>query len=455
MIYRIYPSKDTFITNYKRNNVAQTGSNAGASEILYTFRKSSVSGTSTYSSGSVARILTQFDLSSITTLTASNKAPTNGITYKLKMSDARHAKTLPSSYDLEIAQLTTDWDEGRGIDIDNYSDKGFANWDKAKSNAYWTAAGSDFTLSKVVTSHFDEGDEDLDVNVTSQVNDWLAGSTANRGFIIKMTSSIEDGDTDFYIKMFHARNTHYLGKRPCLEAQWDDSVKDDRTNFIFDNTGSLYLYNIVRGQLTNISNVGTGNNVLTVKISDASGTLATYSGSHTGIAGIYSATFALATGSYSGSKFYDTWFLNSKVYVTNSFYPQANAPSDDLEEKQYFFNVTNLKNEYESDELVRFRVFARNNNYNPAVVLTASSGPKPVIINKAYYRIDDDRTNEVIIPFGTGSVETTRLSYDKNGNYFDFYMSSLAPNNVYRILFLLVDNGQNQLVDKGFKFKVV
>ena len=62
---------------------------------------------------------------------------------------------------------------------------------------------------------------------------------------------------------------------------------------------------------------------------------------------------------------------------------------------------------------------------------------------------------EIIIPFGTGSIETTRLSYDKNGNYFDFNMNSLAPRNVYRIVFLFDNNGQKQLIDEGFKFKLV
>lgn len=455
MIYRIYPSKDTYITNFRKSNIHQTGSNVGGSEILQVFRQEPVSGTSVYASGSVARILTKFDLASVHSLTASNIAPSNGVTYKLKMSDAVHAKTLPTSYDLEVMQLTKDWDEGRGVDIDSYSDKGFANWDKAKSNSYWTAAGSDFTLANIAVAHFDEGDENLDVDVTAHVNSWLTGGLANNGFIIRMTSSIEDGGTEYFTKMFHARNTHYLSKRPCLEMQWDDSIKDNRSNFVFDATGSLYLYNIVRGALTNIVGVGTGQDVLTVRIIDASGTILTTSASHTGLTGIYSTSFALSSASYSGSRFNDIWFLGAKSYSTNSFYPVGNFSYDNVVDNQYNVNVIGLKNEYESDELVRFRLFVKNKNYNPAKVLTASIGPTSLIIDKAYYRIDDDRTNETIIPFGTGSTETTRLSYDKNGNYFNFYMSSLPANNVYRLLLLFNDSGQNILIDNGFKFKVV
>ena len=270
-----------------------------------------------------------------------------------------------------------------------------------------------------------------------------------------MSSSLENGNSDYYIKMFHARNTHFLSKRPCLEARWDDSIKDDRNNFIFDYTGSLYLYNTVRGQLTDIQGLATGTNVLAVDISDASGTLMTVSASSTGIAGIYSASFCLATGSYSGSVFYDTWYSNVRTYAENSFYPYDSFANDNVENDQYFVNITNLQNEYENDEFVRLRLFVRNKDYAPAVFTTASLTPQGIVINKAYYRISDDRTDEIIIPFGTGSIETTRLSYDKNGNYFDFNMNSLAPRNVYRIVFLFDNNGQKQLIDEGFKFKLV
>ena len=35
-------------------------------------------------------------------------------------------------------------------------------------------------------------------------------------------------------------------------------------------------------------------------------------------------------------------------------------------------NVTNIRNEYETDELIRFRLFVRKRDYNPAVVTTSS-----------------------------------------------------------------------------------
>lgn len=455
MIYRIFSDRDSFISNFPRNNVPQTGSNFGKSEILQLFSVAPISTSLGTISGSAARVLLKFDVSQISSLTSSTAAPSTGLAYRLRLKDARHAKTLPSSYDVEVFPLVTDWDEGRGVDVDSFFDKGFANWEKSKSNLYWNIPGGDFTGSLRSVQHFDEGDEDLSVNVTHIVNAWLTGGLPNYGFMVKLSSSLESGSSDYYIKMFHGRTTNFVGREPYLEASWDDSLRDDRNNFVFDNTGSLFLYNRVRGQLSNIPGIGTGSNVLTVKIVDSSGTIKVVSGSHVGVTGIYSSSFAIATASYSGSTFSDVWFSGSNVFMTCSFTPSDNFSLCSSRVSQYFVSMPGLKSEYEGDEVVRMNLFVRDRDYNPAVVLTASSAPTGLVVSKAYYRIDNDRTDEVVVPFGTGSVETTRLSYDRDGNYFKFYMSSLSRGSVYRIVYLFDVDGQRQVIDRSFKFKVV
>lgn len=449
-IFRIFAQNDTFITNYLKDNVAQTGSNFGASEILYLFKQTAI--TSSLSS-SLARILMKFDFSGIAALTASNQAPASGISYRLFLRDARHAQTKPASYDVEIFQLSRSWDEGNGQDLDTFLDAGYANWMKAKSNVSWTAPGGDIISSPSVTTHFDTGHEDLNVDITPIVNSWLTGSRTNNGLLIRVSSSQEADSSDYYIKMFHSRVTHFPDRRPYIEAAWDDSRRDDRDNFVFDNTGSLFLYNIVRGQLTNIPTVGT--NKLLVRITDKSGTLTTVTASHTGITGIYSASFAIATGSYSGSVFNDIWFSGSRTYTTGTFYPTDDFSVQSVPVGPYFVSFPNIKNTYRADETVRFNMFVRRRDYNPAVVLTASSDASGLVVTKAYYRIDNDRTREIVVPFGTGSVETTRLSYGGKGNYFDFFMSSLSENELYRIVLLFDVDGKRQVIDGNWKFRVM
>lgn len=354
MIFRLFPTKDTFITNVRVNDVAQTASNLGASEILHVFRVAPVGN----QSGSLGRILSRFDVSGVPALTASLSS--GSVSFKLRMKNARHAETLPSSFDLEVMRVTTDWDEGRGHDADLFVDRGFANWDKAKSNVLWNTAGGDYDLTGSAVVHFDVGDEDLVADVTTIANQWIVGSAQNYGLMVRMSSSFESSSTDYYVKKFHSRETHFPDYRPYLEVAWDDSVQGA--------TGSA--------------------------------TIATGSG-------------------------------------------------------PYVVNVTNIKNSYERDEVVRMRLFVRPFDYNPAVVLTASLGPSGQIVSQAFYRIVNDRTNEVVVPFGTGSTKTTRLSYDDRGNYFDFYMSTLPENSVYRLSFLFNIGSQQLLIDEGFKFKVV
>jgi hypothetical protein len=94
-------------------------------------------------------------------------------------------------------------------------------------------------------------------------------------------------------------------------------------------------------------------------------------------------------------------------------------------------------------------------DFNPATVSSSSFDISGSVISEAYYKVTNDRTNEVFVPFSTGSLKFSRLSYDNKGNYFWFYMNSLPPKNVYRLAFLFYDGAQKRVIDNGFKFRVV
>lgn len=453
MIHRIFPQKDTFITNVQKSRVQQTGSNFGAAESLDLFKIAGVSGTiGVAGTSSLSRILMKFDLSTVSALTASGMAPTSGIQYFLKLRHVTTAETLPASFDVTVHRLSADWDEGRGLDVESYLDKGYANWVKPKSNSTW-ASGSDYSDAVTSSYHFDDGYENLDVDVTSIVNSWLVSGSANNGFLIKLTGSVESNDdyNDYYIKRFYSRTSNFNDRRPYLEARWNDAVMDDRINLVYSRTGSLFMYNLVNGQLTDLS---IGTNSLRVSIADASGTLLTLTGSHVGKTGIYSASFALPTGSYSGSLFYDKWGSGSYAFLTGTFSINNETPIRTMSPVRYTAVIRNLNNDYDPADNVRLDVFFRKKTNTQTVVLTASLGSKPEIVYKGYYAVENESTRERVIEFGTGSLETTRLSYDENGNYFNLRMGNLHAGNVYRILFLVHDRGQQQLVDEGFKFKI-
>jgi hypothetical protein len=462
MIYRVFPNADTFITNQQKIYVPQTASNFGASEVMQVFMIGPVSGaTGAVATASYAHALVQFDLTTIAALTSSKNAPSTGVTYRLHLFDARSTGSLPNGYTMEVLALSQPWNEGMGYDTQLFSDLGAANWVQATNTSFWSQPGASGTLPQPF--FFQTGFEDLDLDVTPIVNAWLTGGLTNNGFLVRLSSSLESGTGTYYMKQFFTRNTFVDNSAymPYLQMQWDDSVRDDRNNFVFNNSGTLYLYNDVRGALTNIPSVSTGTNDFTVYIQDLSGTILTVSASWTGLPGIYSASFVLPSASYSGSAFVDIWVPSGSLsaVMTGNFYPSDTFSVQNVFPSQYSVSVVNLKRQYEQLEVPRISLFVRNQDYNPAVVLTASSGPNGLVITKAYYRIRNDRTNEDVIPFGTGSylggVDTTRLSYDQRGNYFKMYMSSLPTSQVYRITFMFDVDGEIQLVDEGFKFRVL
>lgn len=450
MIYKIFAEKDTFITNIRVNGVQRTGSNFGECEILHLFKRVETNLTS-----SIARILTKFDLSVLQDLVVDGYAPASNKKFYLKLHDADHDKTLPSSFDVEVQSVTQQWDEGRGFDVDSFADKGFANWVNARTAVQWTTPGASGS-GPISVESFDNGHENMEVDVTPIVDQWLSGST-NNGFLVKLSSSLELDNNNYYIKMFHGKQTFFKDRRPCLEVRWDDSIKDDRNNFFFDVSGTLTLKNKIRGQFTDIPSIGTGS--VGVKIVNGSSVLSVLTGSHAGTPGVYTVDFAIASASYSGSVFNDVWFNLSSpttAYLTGSFSMKETQISTSNYPKRYFVSIPNLKNSYSLDELARLNLFVRPHDYNVARVLTASLEPRGEVITKGYYKIVNDRTDEVVIGFGTGSLETTRLSYDENGNYFNLHMGSLSSGNIYRLSFLFDVDGQRQYItDAGLKFRVI
>jgi hypothetical protein len=129
--------------------------------------------------------------------------------------------------------------------------------------------------------------------------------------------------------------------------------------------------------------------------------------------------------------------------------------SHNVLERNFVVNITNLKYYFTQDELCRFRVFIQDYNtelrHNRIPVEPISE-----IYKYMYWRLKQGFTNEIIIPFGTGSSNSTRLSCDAGGMYFDMYMKDLAGNQAYQIEFLIRDENQDYIVvDQGFRFKII
>lgn len=82
----------------------------------------------------------------------------------------------------KICRVTNSWDEGNGSLLSG------ATWLTRRSITPWSASGGDFDASSCVAFRL-RNQRYVSVDVTSIVNSWLSGATANNGLIVVGTSS--------------------------------------------------------------------------------------------------------------------------------------------------------------------------------------------------------------------------------------------------------------------------
>jgi len=505
MLIRYTASADnTIVSAYQPNlEIRGTGSNAGQADVLETFSiyaRQQVSSSLLSASQELSRILIQFPITDISSDRTAGIVPASGsVSFYLRLFNAPHSKAVPRNYKLVVYPISQSWQEGDGLDLESYTDttKGNpgSNWIVASDSASWTRPGGDYLTSNsdlIFEQSFKKGTENLEINITNLVESWISGSTSNYGVGVFLSSSFEGyfsgaagadsgsvlnnpngAKKSYYTKRFFARGTQYFFKKPVIEARWDDAVRDDRSDFYFssslapaaDNLNTLYLYNFIRGRLVNIPSIGTGSIYLRLYSGSSANNgpsgsaLELYDGSTalTGgyvSTGIYSCSVAIASSSI--SPLYDVWFSGSTEFYTGSIIPHAfEASPTELSEK-YVLKITNLRNTYRKDQLQRFNLYVRPKNWDPTVYTKATAVVPTTNIQSASYRVIRTLDNLSAIPYGTGSDNHTVLSYDVNGNYFDFDMKLLEPGYEYKFKFCFYDSRTNSWIEQqqDFKFKV-
>jgi len=461
--YRVYSSADAWITNkffVNDDTNRASGSNFGSSPNTRIFN---LSGTYAGSGRELGRALYQFNITALSGLVFNDqKIPSSSVVYTLRLFDQRHDDTVPTSYELFAYPLSRSWQEGSGSDVATMRDYGWANWMSSSSTQTWDTTGSDFQTTGYGSGSmlFDQGHEDLEMNVTEIVENWLSDSIGSAGFpnngvVVKLGTAEEDNTTEYWLKLFHSRETKFVDKVPYIQAEWDsDILKDERGNFAYDQDSNLYFYNFIRGQLTGASEpviVRVRDNLEAVSSSyDVEMTASRLE------FGIYSASFNIEFTSSFSASWTDTWFSASRVYMTGTFTPLELTGSEIDQYNEFVVNVTNLKDVYRSNEEVRMKVQVRKRDFTThSVVHTASLSTDLRHVENMWYSVQNNETGEVLVPFATGSINYTQLSYNKDGNFFDIFMQNFVPGFQYRFLFLIENNKDRQVVDDDFLFRIM
>ena len=490
-IKRYYAVADNTITNAFENNLVTraTASNMGASDILETFViHGQTSASISAETAEQSRVLIQFPIDKILTDISNGVIPSSSVEYRLKMFNAPHADTTPIGYNLDVAMITKAWSEGRGLDMNEYSDVGSSNWDERTVNVKWSKTGCDYNGNSTHSSSYfmSGGLEDLDLNVDFAVSKWraIASAATNYGFVVKNSDTVISGTLGtFFTKKFFGRTSDFFHKRPYLEARWDSSRKDNRGNFAVssslmpaaDNLNTLYLYNVVRGQLKNIPHIARNrlrvslyteksNTATPLNIVNSSNTSVTYvTGGllyENGVeyTGIYTASFASTS---TTDPLYDVWYTSSAnvggsrtYFQTGSFSPNSFSTKQLLYDDEYITSLTNLQDSYRQGRKPRLRVFTRQQRWNPNIYTKAVATVTPEIIDSGFYKVFRVIDGLEIFPYGTGSYLETKMSYDVSGSYFDLDTSMLEPGYCYGIKVMYHLQGVYREQPEIFKFRI-
>jgi len=483
-IKKYFSNSDNTITNAFRANLQTrgTGANMGLSDVLETF---SIYGQASSGSTELERILIEFPVSQIRADRASNIIPASGsVSFYLNMYNARSNQTLPRELKLVVLPISQSWQEGTCLDVEEDQDvtKGNdgSNWVNAGKAAPWTKEGGDY-LTSSYSQIFPIGNEDLEIDISALVEDWIDGTITNYGIGIHLTSSQEayfsnslgadvgsqlfnpSGSTDtYYTKKFFGRGTEFFFSRPTIQARWDSSIKDDRGNFYassslvpaVDNIRTLYLYNVIGGRLRNIPAVGTGEIYVKVYTSASAGTDLTptpITGGYVSL-GIYSASFALDT---TASTVYDRWYSSglSDVYHTGAFNIKQYAASTYNPYGNLVTALTNLRPVYTTSETARFRFYERQKDWAPTIYTVATTVTDTLVNESASYQIYRVIDELVVVPYNTGSDRGTQMSFDVSGNYFDFKMDLLEVGYSYGIKVAYYNETVNSYVEQPYEWK--
>ena len=194
-IKKYYANKDNTITNAFRQDLTTrgTGANMGLSDILETF---SIYGQASATSTELERVLIEFPINDIITDRSNDLIPQAGeVNFVLNMYNAPNNQTTPRELKLTVLPVSSSWQEGTGLDMEEYKDVtnngNGSNWINSAANTPWLREGGDYLASPAFEQTFPIGNEDLKIDITALVEDWIAGTIPNYGIGVHLTSSQE------------------------------------------------------------------------------------------------------------------------------------------------------------------------------------------------------------------------------------------------------------------------
>jgi len=363
-------------------------------------------------------------------------------------------------YDYYDVQNTLNSSNGLLTPITLPQDKSYSqrpsNWYQRTTLSGWSTNGiynnttggnvdySDLII--VDTQHFEFGNEDIEFDMTNEINQYLTGSTTGfTGWGIAYLPQLENltGLTENYSVGFFTRHTQTFYE-PFLETSYNDLILDNRNSFYSHNNNRLYLYSYIGGVPTSLDNLP----IVTLE-NNQGNVVGTYTGCQI-TQGVYQITTSGITAT-TPCMFTDTW--------SNLVYDGVSLPNvvNDLTVLPYQGYFT-LGTQSRDPELFGFDFYGIKQDEK---ILNTDLRKVGVIIKKAY------TSNQVLTPVtayyriyvneGTTEVQVqdwTQINRASNEYYFIFDTRDKIPNE-YNVDIKVLTSGEVDTYKKTLTFQIV
>ena len=345
--------------------------------------------------------------------------------------DSRAYSTRPSNW----YQTTT---------IDNWSQPGIYN-NRNEGSVNFSG------LTIVARQHFELGNEDINMDMTEEINGILNGSiTGVTGWGLAYLPQIENitGLTDSYSVAFFSKYTQTF-YQPYLLTNYDDLIVDDRNQFLKSQENKLFLYIYQNGDFANLDSDPV------VRIQDRNGDAVT------GMAtlstclktkGVYE---VIVPNGFSGyptpCMFYDVW---SGLTINGQSLP--NVQNQFI--LQPYTNGIQIGTVSQDPEIFGFNFFGIKQNEQ---ILNTDIRKVGVTIKQAYtgqqVLLNVSASYRVYVMEGTTEVQVqdwTPLNRTPNQYYFIFDMRDKIPNQ-YFVDIQVNTSGEKDTYKQQLTFQIV
>ena len=361
-----------------------------------------------------------------------------------------------TSFDLIVFEVPEFWDEGVGFDYEYTNndmlgnktyDTRASNWFNRISTSGWTTEGVYTGNTVVGTIHFDNGNENINLDITNYVNGIVLSGNTNNGLGISFDNSYLglSTDNDQAVSFFSKYTQTFF--EPFVETVFDDRIDDDRQSFIGERQNNLYLY-VTKG--TNYYDLDSNPTVdilnsTSVPISGLTGLTTTKIRK-----GIYKVTFGITGQLCDGKRFfYDKWknLLVDGVSISDvvqKFIPKPftngyTFGANPTDTQKFAMQFSGIK---QNEKIIRGEL------KKIVINLRSISQPKTDLYEDVYYRIfvKEGKTNVIV-------YDWTQFDLT-NENSFYLDTSYMIPRE-YFMEFKTKTHTEEIFYDEYIKFEII